>query len=55
MAIAAVCQPDAARPLNMLFLCSDFVEMHGLRIKFRRETLDIAFSDLNLTAFEVHP
>jgi hypothetical protein len=29
--------------------------MHRLRIIFGSETLNIAFSDLNLIAFEAHP
>src|SRR3981189_1685 len=33
----------------------NLVQMHRLRIIFGSETLDVAFGDLNLAAFEPHP
>src|SRR5262245_23168646 len=40
--------------LEQGLLCRGVIEMHGLRIEFGREPLDLPFGDLDRTALEVH-
>ena len=53
IAIAAVCQPEAARPLKIDFR-SSFVKVEGLRIEFGGEALDIVSSDFGFAALVPH-
>jgi hypothetical protein len=49
-----VCQPEAARPLKIVFLGCSFVEMKGLRIELGGETLDIVLGDFGFATLVPH-
>src|SRR5262249_19668145 len=49
------CMPSRGRkPFEQSFCSSHVVQMHRLRIKLSRETLDITFGDQHLVALEPH-
>jgi hypothetical protein len=54
MAIAAVCQPEAARPFEYRGFRGRLVEMVGLGIEFRCEPLDVFARDALFRALEAH-
>ena len=50
----AVCQPEAAKPLNKVCARRGVIKMHGLRIEFDGKSLDVLLGDLARAALEFH-